>query len=349
MEGPIDSFTANGPGSDRILTIMGIPVIVTGQTNLYSPSATRQDSGVNLGQWYNGDKFPGRRARGFIGGTGTALGTFDPDYIIVGDGRQGAVIADEVFSEPAENVILGLVSDSQCSNADCNNALFNPDGSVEVYLDWTLGNANTYMVPLFDSRMPAGPITDELGFELDLTGSSLTGREFGVEGYYGDTTTPVDTNRNGVYDAGVDDVIAHHYFLMELSGVDGSLLATRQPEVSVLRIDCRDEDELEIRGGVHSRVNQAGNPNDGGAIQAGRIIEVYVDGIPTPFAQGAAGDITGFNGVAGEAFGQYRLRDRTVPFCPTEVDVVWRDLISGAEIARLNDVAVEVAPVDPDD
>jgi len=217
VEGPIDNFEANGPGSDRILTVMGIPVIITGQTFLYSPTADRRSAddpvgiatnngNYNLGQWYKGLKFPGRSERGFIGGTAIVLGTFDPNYEIVGDpeGRIGAIIPDEVFSEPAENVVLGLITDSQCSGDSCDAADIAADGiTVDLYRDWVQGNAGPYMVPVFDPRMPAGPLVDELGFELDLDpGDSLTGFEFGVEGYYGDTTTPIDLDGNGSLDAG---------------------------------------------------------------------------------------------------------------------------------------------------
>ena len=78
------------------------------------------------------------------------------------------------------------------------------------------------------------------------------------------------------------------------------------------------------------------------------MIEIYVDGIPTPFSQSTPADIVALGApdgtvVVNDPFAEYRLRDRTIPFCPTEIDIVWTDLLGG-EIARLDDVAVAVAP-----
>ncbi len=364
IEGPINDFGANGQGTDRVLTVMGISVIVSNDTVLHSPTAVRTDirdgapglvgnnGRYNLAQWFKGEKFPGRSDRGFVGGTAIVLGTFDPDYTIFdSEGgvvlEGGAIIADDVFSEPAENVVLGQITDSSCSNAGCNAASTTNEGqTVDYYSDWIEGNNGVYMVPVFDKRMPAGELlTDELGFDIDLSGSlgALTGREFSVEGYYGDKTTDIDLSGDGIITAD-EQVNALHYFLLELTGVDPLLLANTDAEVSTFRIDCRDGDEFEVRGGVHSPIDPAtGEALDGGAVTTSRVVRATLPNGDF-YAQSTPADIVGFNGVAGEPMAGYRLRDRTVAFCAPVVNLEWVDLLTGEVLATLNDVEVEVAP-----
>jgi hypothetical protein len=95
---------------------------------------------------------PGRTEPGFIGGTAIILGT--------SDGITNT--ADDVFTEPAENVVLGLITASNCAAAGnprlCNNNSIRALGTRTRRLT----NGNTA------GRMPANLATNESGFAIHL-------------------------------------------------------------------------------------------------------------------------------------------------------------------------------------
>ena len=345
LEGPIQDFRGYGPNTPRVLTVMDIPVIVDQTTNLHTPTTTRADSSnpgnndrpYNLGQWYRGEKLQGRSDRGFIGGTAIVLGTFDPTYEFIQTDTEtgevetiisgGAIIADDVFSEPAENVVLGQVTSANCTNSGCNQIL--NDGE-DYFADYLIGNNGVVMLPIQDSRLAAPDLlVDAFGFSLDLGAdpNAIVGREFGAEGYYGDLNVRVDFDAD---DGVVDEVKALHYFLLTLTGADPALLANPDvAEIAVARAQCRDVDELEVRGGVHTALAEGtlgSDPADPVA-SIDKTIRI-LDAAGNQVFMGTPADVVPFgdaagNPVANDPFGAFGLRPRNLPNCPAEITVEW--------------------------
>jgi hypothetical protein len=182
--------------------------------------------------------------------------------------------AADMFVEPAENVTVGTVTEANCTTANCVGG-----GSI-------LRINGARMVPIRDPRMPAGPVTNEFGFAVNLTNATnLVGRPAEAEGYFAN-------NR-------------FFYFLMSVSGAP---LANTNPEVSIQRAQCTNDPDgisLDVLGSTH--------PRNG--------VVTITDGAGTEF-----GTINPINpGVAGFGSFTFRLRnDLAFTTCPDNVTVNFR-------------------------
>ncbi len=227
LEGPISAIVDNGDGTANI-TVMGVTVSVPSTATIHTPTAN-----LTISQLADQTPLPGRSESGFIGGTA----------IIIGDTNTAGtpVVAQDLFTEPAENVFVGVITAANCTTPDCAG----PNDSLQI-----LG---TPLARLTDSRMPANPPTNAFGFEIDMTQGSLVGSPASVEGYFGNTDP------------------ALHYFILEMEG--GVLRNPGTPEVSILRAQCRQRGdrgiELDVQGGVHDPANvtvQISDTNNPGVV-----------------------------------------------------------------------------------
>lgn len=151
VEGPISAVTDNGDGTG-IITVMGMTIQIPATATITSPTVS-----LTMDQLADPTPFPGRTQAGFIGGTAIVVGTVD---------AVGQLTAQEVFAEPSENVLLGIVT----SNA--------PD---------PLTVNNVPITFLSDTRMPAGPALNDLGVEV-VVDDLAVGTIASVEGYYDGST-----------------------------------------------------------------------------------------------------------------------------------------------------------------
>jgi hypothetical protein len=108
-EGTITGITSN-PNGSVTLKVMDITVTVPVGTVVSTPTSDN----IGLAGLVDPTPFPGRSEAGFLGGTAIVLGTV---------GLDGIVIAESVFAEPSENVVLGIVTPSLVSD---------PVGSLRV-------------------------------------------------------------------------------------------------------------------------------------------------------------------------------------------------------------------------
>lgn len=154
IEGSVSDVTLNGDGTVT-MTVMGMNVVVPVGTPVSTPS-----SSLTFSQLVDPAPLPNRTQAGFTGGTAIVIGTVDVT---------GTVTAEDVFVEPAENVILGVVTANENGTFAIN--------SVPVVL-------------LADPRMPAQPVRDVNGIEI-LLNSIPVGSGASTEGYFA----------NGVFNA----------------------------------------------------------------------------------------------------------------------------------------------------
>jgi hypothetical protein len=210
IEGPIDAIecldpAALPPDCDQgdpagvLMTVMGIQVQVPEGTPIASPTRS-----LNSRLLSRPARLPGRRDRGFVGGTG----------IIIGRSTVDGVIADDVFVEPAENVILGEITANNPPAIPVDNE---PSG-IELQ--------GVPIVFLHDNRMAFDAVKNTCGFEVDQ--ASLVDEPASVEGYLGQ----LDDN--------------FYAFLME---VEGGTLVEPGLQVSITRARCDgDGGRLEVLG-----------------------------------------------------------------------------------------------------
>lgn len=319
LEGPLNSYVA-ADGFNGTMTVMNTKVAVSPDTAFVTPTKTRDElfasnarnstgARYNVTNWIRGDSYDGRNPRGVIGATVIVTGVVDPGT--------GVVTAQEVFTDIAENVVLGVVSETNCTNAECNN----PG-------DFIRGNGPTgpVFIPNKDPRLPANPIVDAGLFELNLQGANLNGALFGGEGYFSQTP---------LHPVGAPAEQALVYWAFELGDIRADLLKNKSiREISVLRIRCDVGDRLEVRGWVHQPVNDAGISLNGSAATGTIRAIMRFPGAP---------DISVTNGVpvaeANNAYANYQLR-ADVANCADEVEVQWLSGPNGAVLAST------VAPVD---
>lgn len=321
VEGEFQSYNH----SERTMTVMSMPVIVNGQTFMHSPTTDRRAIGYGINKWFKSDRLPGQRRRGFLGGTAIVIGNWD-------DTLQ-AIVADDVFTEPAENVILGVVTDNLCTAPNCDGE----DNFIQ-------GSQGPVLAPLTDIRIAAGDLVDEGGFLVDVTDEDLVGVAFAAEGYYTDDEVIVPDTSGAPGDTRTISGV-HNYFHLELAGFNGQLLANPDDrEISALRVTCEPGGRLEIRGNLHARVDaETGAIDDPlGTVTTGIVQAQYDLGAPL-------GATSGIDAVdVNSPFGEYRVRT-DLPVCPTTLDVRWQNvpgLLPNENIvvyAELNDVPVEVA------
>jgi hypothetical protein len=194
IEGPINDVDPDR----RTITVMGQTISVplrTPRIPIMSPTAR-----VTL-QQLDGARLPGRIERGFIGGTAIISGQILPD---------GSFVADDVFVEPAENVLRGTLTG------------VNPFriGVVELRA-------------LTDPRMPSGPLTNQFGFEID--GASLQPGVFAASGGYFSRS---------------DNVLYYHTLDLQGTTRllnPGNQVSIQRAQC---RIRGGGRDEIEVRGGV---------------------------------------------------------------------------------------------------
>ena len=194
IEGPIHDVDPER----RTITVMGQTISVplrTPRVPIMSPTAR-----VTL-QQLDGARLPGRIERGFIGGTAIISGQILAD---------GSYVADDVFVEPAENVLRGTLT------------AVNPFriGVVELRA-------------LTDPRMPSGPLTNQFGFEIDE--ASLQPGVFAASGGYFSRS---------------DNVLYYHTLDIEGNARlrnPGNQVSIQRAQC---RIRGGGRDEIEVRGGV---------------------------------------------------------------------------------------------------
>ena len=251
IEGTMSSYVPTTSQSGT-MTVMNNKIAINEATQFLTPTRSRvelfgqrNEAGAsfnNLTTWIRGDRFDGRTLPGLVGATVIVTGTVDP--------ATGVVTAEEVFSDVAEHVIIGVVSDNVCSNQHC-----------DAPGDFIRGNGpiGIAFVPNKDKRLPALPITDAGLFELDLTGKDLVGTpatptSFAAEGYFTQTAVPV----------GASSEQAHVYWAMELGENRPDLLLNPGvAEISSLKVRCTEDHTLDVWGYVHAPVNAAGDPIGG--------------------------------------------------------------------------------------
>jgi hypothetical protein len=242
LEGPITAIDLSQvpPPTDPTtryivgtITVMGIQVTVWSDTLIHTPTKTSFDETdpLTLASFATG-RLPGRSQQGFLGGTA----------IVVGDSIGGQVHATDLFSDLAENVVVG----------EATELVTPPNGGVaRATINGMQIRRST------DSRMPAAPAINSFGLRVNeraITPGSLVS----AEGYYSSN----------------QDILFYH--TLEADGAP--LLNKERTQVGILRADCRirggGRDEIEVRGGVvwpatatvqiripEPRTPTAGNPN----------------------------------------------------------------------------------------
>lgn len=323
MEGPLTAYASTTTTSGT-MTVMNIPIDVTASTEFVTPTGSRstilRPNGnplFNVNQWMRGETFNGRRRPGLLGGTVIVTGEYDT--------ATGRITASEVFSDVAENVILGVITDAQCTTPSCDG----PGDYIRGNGD-SAGVGGAVFLPNKDPRLTANPLVDAGLFLIDasrgLVGTAAAPTTFGGEGYMSDDKIFPDPVTNPQETALI-------YWAFELGENRPDLLQTPGvPELSALRIRCTEGGRLESRGFVHSPMTaagvpliQPGMPANGGV---GRIrVTMTVDGVTTTYLDE---DGDGPEADVPAAYGVYRLR-QDVAVCGTEANVYW-ETANGATI-----------------
>jgi len=144
-EGPISNVVLQPDGS-VIMTVIGVSVKVPIGTPVHSPTRA-----LTLRQLSLRTKLPGRLEAGFLGGTALVNGVVDV--------ATGSFTATDMHVEPAENVLIGVVTQSS-----------------------PLRILNSDVVPISDARIPYS-ITNQFGFDVKPT-SIPVGSAAAAAGYY---------------------------------------------------------------------------------------------------------------------------------------------------------------------
>ncbi len=334
VEGPLASYTATTAESGT-LKVMNNTVVVNSETQFVTPTRNRAElrgqrdaagaSFNNISTWIRGQAFYGRRSVGLIGATVIVSGTVDP--------VTGLITAAEVFSDVAENVILGVVGDNVCSNQRC-----------DAPGDFIRGNGlpGVGFVSNKDKRLPALPIKDAGLFELDLTNKNLVGStaaptSFAAEGYFSQSNIQIgSSSEQGVV-----------YWAFELGENRPDLLLNPGiAEISALKVRCTEDATLDVWGYVHAPVNAAGEPIGGpgqprtGADGFIRVtMDFNSDGLITPdeVMNGPAPRAVLIPLSYGKVRGNFDVTD-----CGTSVKMEWMPNGGAAAAwATVNDVPVD--------
>jgi hypothetical protein len=200
------------------MTIMGIDVYVRSNAFIHTPTAEN----LTMDQLDIGP-LPGRADQGFNGGTG----------IVLGESIGGVFYASDVFSDLAENVVVG----------EATGVTENANGVERMTIN------GMELIRLKDPRMPAGPAINAFGFAIQPTAIN-PGSLVAAEGYFA---------KGRLY-----------YHTLEADSAP--ILRPDRAEVSMMRADCRvrggGRDEIEVRGGTH---NAAGQPATSATVQIARV------------------------------------------------------------------------------
>lgn len=229
FEGPVNGLQSDGNGG-ALMTVMGTTITVPPTAAITTPSAT-----LTVAQLLDPAPLPGRTQPGFLASTTITEGSVNP--------ATGVFTTTEVFVEPAENVILGVVTE--------NLAQLRVNGIP--------------IVMLTDPRMPASPVHNDLGFEVNLAAVPV-GAPASVNGYY-------SNDGSGLFYA----------FALEVAGVQAANPAL---QVSITRVVADPAARsLEVRGGV------SGLPAAGAVtvqIRAGNRVLGTVAAVRDPLLPGTA-------------------------------------------------------------
>lgn len=258
IEGPVQSFqvTAGTQGNAGTMTVMGQKIKVDATTALVTPTTTTNPF-ASTRTWMQGGSMNGRQLAGILGGTVIITAEYDT--------ATGEVTASEVFTDVAENVVLGVVTASSCSNVRCNGPEDYIKGNGNL-----LGEGGVAFVPNKDARLRALPPTDAGLFELNmnlaanngLVGTPDAPATFGVEGYYSDDKITVFQDFPDGRKATENAIV---YWAFELGENRPDLVRTPAvSEVSVLRVRCTEGGTLEARGFVHAPMRRNGSALGGG-------------------------------------------------------------------------------------
>jgi hypothetical protein len=334
IEGPLSLYTATTTTSGE-LTVMNSKVLVNSATEFVSPTGARSSilrpNGsplFNVTQWMRGATYNGQVRPGLIGSTVIVTGEYDT--------ATGLITASEVFSDISENVVLGVVTDANCTTAQC-------DGTN----DYIRGNGATgpVFIPNKDPRLTALPITDGGLFRLNLTrgapnalvGTAAAPTTFGGEGYF---------SQNKIFPIGspTPQEQALVYWAFELGEARPDLIANPGiPEISSLRIRCTEGSRIEVRGFVHAPVNPDGSPAGGagmptsGGVGRIRVVMTTDAGTTTYLDEDGAPPTADLPAT----YGVYRLR-ADVTDCGTSANVYWdRPNGVGAPWAQVLNVPVD--------
>jgi hypothetical protein len=320
LEGVINSYTH----ATRTMVVMGMAVEITDATVLQSPTTTRAETGRGIDQWMRQSALPGRGSWGFIGGTGIVIGQWDP--------ARNRIVATEVTMEPSENVSIGVITSSWCSTPNC-----------DATTDYLRGNTNAAgqpgpaMLPIRDERLAAGPVRDETGFALNLTGANLNGLAYAAEGYLGSSPVTVRTPTGGTASEK-----AFHYFIFDLVNPAPQLFLNKgSRELSVLRTDCREGERFEMTGHVHSRVAANGAISDTVLPNSGVVEIVYTQANGTVVRRNA----TAVRLAGNSPIARFRVRFDVPAACPATVTARWVTQANQANPtihAQQTGVAVEI-------
>lgn len=229
FEGPVNGLQSDGNGG-ALMTVMGTTITVPPTAAITTPAAT-----LTVAQLLDPTPLPGRTQPGFLAATTITQGSVNP--------ATGEFTTTEVFVEPAENIIVGTVTE--------NLAQLRVNGIPVVFLN--------------DPRIPASPVMNDLGFEINLA-SVPVGAPAALEGYY-------SNDGSGLFYA----------FLMEVEGVQAANPAL-QVSITRVRGDAAAR-SLEVGGGV-SGLPAAGAVNV--QIRAGNRVLGTVAAVRNPLLPGTA-------------------------------------------------------------
>lgn len=321
LEGIIENFT----NATRTLVVMGMEVQLTEETFIHSPTTDRRAQNMSYQMWFRGDTLAGRTRVGMLDGTAIVVGFWDE--------ATGKIIAEDVFTEPSENVSIGVITANWCTTPRCDGPNDYLRGNSSVG-----GGAGPAMLPITDRRIAAGPITDEPGFELDLTGVNLNGAAYVAEGYYGPKTVPVRSTTGALVAEK-----AFHYFHFGMANPAPELYRNKgSREIAVLRADCREGERFDLTGFLHTRVSNTGAISDT-ITPASGVAEVrYTQANGTVVRRTGAAVPLDVNSPVG----RFRVRFDVPGPCPSEIAIHWMPQananISTTPWATQTDVDVEV-------
>ncbi len=165
LEGNISAITRNATTGVATMTVIGVTVRVTTTTPITTPTAT-----LTTAQLASTALLPGRTQGGFIGGTAIINGTWNA--------TANRFDATEVFVEPAENILLGVVTANTAGQLSINGVRVVP-------------------IPTTELRMPSLPMRNEIGVAV-IPSTVPVGAQAAAEGYYA----------GGVFNAFIIDVSA---------------------------------------------------------------------------------------------------------------------------------------------
>jgi hypothetical protein len=201
LEGTISAITRNATTGVATMTVIGVSVRVTPTTPITTPTAT-----LTTTQLRSTALLPGRTQGGFIGGTAIINGTWNA--------TANRFDATEVFVEPAENILLGVVTANSAGQLSINGVRVVP-------------------IPTTELRMPSLPMRNEIGVAV-IPSTVPVGAQAAAEGYYA----------GGVFNAFIIDVSAGtpvsstpQVTILRAQGRERTRNTTRG-------------DELDIRGGA---------------------------------------------------------------------------------------------------